>query len=402
MAGSPIVVLDIGASKVLCLVGEVQNDQVKILGMGQSPCAGLRRSAVVDMTKVVEAIRHSVRDAERAAGLKITGAYVGIAGEGVEAIQHCSTVAIVGNASPIDEEDVQRALAAAEQEASATPHTTMHRIVQSYAVDGEPVQNPLWLHGNRLAIESLTVSAADHVCTTLERAASEAGLDIAGFLLEPLAAAETTLSIDERAMGVGLLDIGAGTSDLALFYGPLRHVVEIPFGGDDITRDLSMVLNISMREAEALKRQCCVCCYGEEGDEMLSYNMTAGRTNAMTRQQLSEIIEARQQEIFEFVREAIAATPHGQMLAAGLVLTGGGALLGNVAELAEQILGIPVRLGIPQDIVAPSSVQDPAYATAIGLLRFAGSDHGEVGKAPTPEPAGIGFLGKLSRILSLF
>jgi cell division protein FtsA len=389
MAGSPIVVLDIGASKVLCLVGEVQNDQVKILGMGQSPCAGLRRSAVVDMTKVVEAIRHSVRDAERAAGLKITGAYVGIAGEGVEAIQHCSTVAIVGNASPIDEEDVQRALAAAEQEASATPHTTMHRIVQSYAVDGEPVQNPLWLHGNRLAIESLTVSAADHVCTTLERAASEAGLDI-------------TLSIDERAMGVGLLDIGAGTSDLALFYGPLRHVVEIPFGGDDITRDLSMVLNISMREAEALKRQCCVCCYGEEGDEMLSYNMTAGRTNAMTRQQLSEIIEARQQEIFEFVREAIAATPHGQMLAAGLVLTGGGALLGNVAELAEQILGIPVRLGIPQDIVAPSSVQDPAYATAIGLLRFAGSDHGEVGKAPTPEPAGIGFLGKLSRILSLF
>jgi len=402
MAGSPIVVLDIGASKILCLVGEVQNDQVKILGMGESPCAGLRRSAVVDMTKVVEAIRQSVREAERAAGLKITGAYVGIAGEGVDAMQHCSTVAIVGNSSPIDEEDVQRALAAAEQEASATPHTTMHRIVQSYAVDGEPVQNPLWLHGNRLAIESLTVSASDYVCTTLERAASEAGLDIAGFLLEPLAAAETTLSIDERAMGVGILDIGAGTSDLALFCGPLRHVVEIPFGGDDITRDLSMVLNISMREAEELKRQCCVRCHGEEGDEMLSYNMTAGRTNAMTRQQLSEIIEARQQEIFEFVREAIASTPHGQQLAAGLVLTGGGALLGNITELAEQVLGIPVRFGVPQDIVAPSSMEDPSYATAIGLLRFAGSDHGEIGKAEEAEPAGIGFLGKLSRILSLF
>jgi len=404
MSGSPIVVLDIGSSKTLCIVGEAQGDQVKVLGSGSSPSTGLRRSSITDMTKVVESIRTAVRDAERSAGLKITGAYVGMSGEGVSAAQHRSTVAILGDSNPIDEEDVQRALTAAEQEAAGTPQTVMHRIVQNYAVDGEPVQNPLWLQGNRLSIETLTVSAADFASTTLERAADEAGIQIAGFLLETLAAAETTLSIDERDMGVGLLDMGAGTSDLALFCGPLRHVVDIPLGGDDITRDLSMVLNISSREAEQLKTQCAVRYDGEEGDDMLSFNMTSGRSNSMTRHQISEIIEARQREIFEYVGKAIAASTHASMMAAGLVLTGGGALMGEVAELAEEVLGLPVRLGVPQDLVAPRMMQDPSYATAIGLLRLAGSEYDEIGRAeaPTPSSSTNGFFGKLSKILSLF
>ena len=404
MSVSPIVVLDIGSSKTLCIVGEVQGDQVKVLGSGSSPSTGLRRSSITDMTKVVESIRKAVKDAERSAGLKITGAYVGMSGEGVSATQHRSTVAIIGDSNPITEEDVQRALTAAEQEAAGTPQTIMHRIVQNYAVDGEPVQNPLWLQGNRLSIETLTVSAADFASTTLERAAEEAGIHIAGFLLETLAAAETTLSVDERDMGVGLLDMGAGTSDLALFCGPLSHVIDLPLGGDDITRDLSMVLNISQREAEQLKTQCAVRYDGEVGDDLLSFNMTSGRSNSMTRHQISEIIEARQREILEYVGKAIEISPHDQMLAAGLVLTGGGALIGNVAELAEEVLGLPVRLGIPQDIVAPSTMQDPSYATAIGLLRLAGSEYDEIGRAEVPASSSHtnGFFGKLSKILSLF
>ena len=404
MSVSPIVVLDIGSSKTLCIVGEVQGDQVKVLGSGSSPSTGLRRSSITDMTKVVESIRKAVKDAERSAGLKITGAYVGMSGEGVSATQHRSTIAIIGDSNPITEEDVQRALTAAEQEAAGTPQTIMHRIVQNYAVDGEPVQNPLWLQGNRLSIETLTVSAADFASTTLERAADEAGIHIAGFLLETLAAAETTLSVDERDMGVGLLDMGAGTSDLALFCGPLSHVIDLPLGGDDITRDLSMVLNISQREAEQLKTQCAVRYDGEVGDDLLSFNMTSGRSNSMTRHQISEIIEARQREILEYVGKAIEISPHDQMLAAGLVLTGGGALIGNVAELAEEVLGLPVRLGIPQDIVAPSTMQDPSYATAIGLLRLAGSEYDEIGRAEVPASSSHtnGFFGKLSKILSLF
>ena len=165
-----------------------------------------------------------------------------------------------------------------------------------------------------------------------------------------------------------------------------------------------MVLNISSREAEQLKTQCAVRYDGEEGDDMLSFNMTSGRSNSMTRHQISEIIEARQREIFEYVGKAIEASPHASMMAAGLVLTGGGALMGEVAELAEEVLGLPVRLGVPQDLVAPSMMQDPSYATAIGLLRLAGSEYDEIGRAeaPTPSSSTNGFFGKLSKILSLF
>ena len=189
MAGSPVVVLDIGASKVLCLVGEIQSDsQVKILGTGHSPCSGLRRSLVIDMPQVVESIRTSVAEAERSAGLKIAGAYIGMAGEDITAQTSCSTVAISGTSNPISEEDKERALIAAEQDQSDQSQTVMHRFVQSYAVDGEPVENPLWLHGNRLSVEMLTISASGHACTTLRHAATEAGLEIAGLLLESVGA----------------------------------------------------------------------------------------------------------------------------------------------------------------------------------------------------------------------
>ena len=244
MAGSPVVVLDVGASKVLCLVGEVQNNsQVKILGLGESPCTGLRRSAVIDMPQVAESIHTALAEAERSTGLKIAGAYLGMAGEGISAQTNTSAVGISGS-NPISEEDRDRALLAVAQEQVAEDQTVLHRFVQSYAVDDELVQNPLWLHGNRLAIEVLTVSVAEHLCTAFRHAASKAGVEIAGFVLESMGAAHATLSQDERDMGVALLDLGAGTCDIAVFLGPLRHVEEIPLGGDDITRDLSVVLSI--------------------------------------------------------------------------------------------------------------------------------------------------------------
>ncbi len=405
MAGSPVVVLDIGASKVLCLVGEIQSDsQVKILGTGHSPCSGLRRSLVIDMPQVVESIRTSVAEAERSAGLKIAGAYIGMAGEDITAQTSCSTVAISGTSNPISEEDKERALIAAEQDQSDQSQTVMHRFVQSYAVDGEPVENPLWLHGNRLSVEMLTISASGHACTTLRHAATEAGLEIAGLLLESVGAAESTLSHDERDMGVGLLDMGAGTSDLTLFCGPMRHVQEIPLGSGDITRDLSVVLSIPPREAEQLKCQFgSVNCMGEDGDQTVTYRTTAGRTCTMTRQQLSTIIEARQREIFEFVHQALVNTPYNNHLSAGIVLTGGGAMLDQIAPLAEEVLGHHVRVGAPQDMVAPDTLSDPSYATAIGLLRFAADEHGEIGETHHRlERPGRGFMHTIGKLLSLF
>lgn len=400
---SPVVVLDIGASKVHCLVGETETTgDCKILGMGVSPCRGIRRSAVIDMPRVVESIRAAVVEAERAAGLRITGAYAGIAGHDVKAHSSRSAVAISGSSEPIDESDVQRALAAAEATAPPAQAVVLHRFVQSYAVDGEPVHNPLWLHGNKLEVETLSATASDHACTTLQRAAEEAGVGIVGFLVESVAAASALLSADEREMGVGLLDIGAGTSDLALYHGSLRHLAEISFGGQDITRDLSMVLNISPRDAEDLKREYGgVCTAEDEADEAITFHTTAGRAHTILRSQLDAIIEARQQEIFEFVGREVEASGCGHLLSAGMVLTGGGALLRNVDRLGEDVLGLPVRLGVPCDLVAADpSIRDPTYATAVGLLRFA-TDHGsELGIAFDSGPSRTRLFDRVARLFS--
>ena len=403
MAGSPVVVLDVGASKVLCLVGEVQNNsQVKILGLGESPCTGLRRSAVIDMPQVAESIHTALAEAERSTGLKIAGAYLGMAGEGINAHTSSNAVGISGS-NPISEEDRDRALLAAAQEQVAEDQTVIHRFVQSYAVDDELVQNPLWLHGNRLSIEVLTISVAEHLCTAFRHAASKAGVEIAGVILESMGAAHATLSQDERDMGVALLDLGAGTCDLAVFQGPLRHVEEIPLGGDDITRDLSVVLSIPFREAEQLKcRFGSVRCSGEEGDQAVTYHTTAGRACSLTRQQVSAIIEARQREIFEYVRQALVNAPYHDRLSAGIVLTGGGAALEQIAPLAEEVFGLQVRTGVPQDVIAPATVSDPSYATAIGLLRFVVNEHSAAAETHDPDRSRNGVAHALGKLFNFF
>ena len=403
MAGSPVVVLDVGASKVLCLVGEVQNNsQVKILGLGQSPCTGLRRSAVIDMPQVAESIHTALAEAERSTGLKIAGAYLGMAGEGINARTNTNTVGISGS-NPISEEDRNRALLAVAQEQIAEDQTVLHRFVQSYAVDDELVQNPLWLHGNRLSIEVLTVSAAEHLCTAFRHAVSKAGVEIAGVILEGIGTAQATLSQDERDMGVALLDLGAGTCDIAVFLGPLRHVEEIPLGGDDITRDLSVVLSIPFREAEQLKRRFgSVSCPGEEGDQAVTYHTTAGRACSLTRQQVSAIIEARQREIFEYVRQALVNTPYNDRLSAGIVLTGGGAALEQIAPLAQEVLGHHVRIGVPQDVIAPATVSDPSYATAIGLLRFVANEQSAIAESHDTDRPRNGVAHALGKLFNFF
>ena len=402
-SSSPIVVLDIGASKVHCLVGEAEpNGDCKILGMGTSPCRGIRRSAVIDMPRVVESIRNAVAEAERTAGLQIAGAYAGIAGHDVQAHSSRSAVAISGSSEPIDERDVERALAAAEQAAPPAQAVALHRFVQSYAVDGEPVQNPLWLHGHKLEVETLSATASEHACTTLRRAAEEAGVSIVGFLVESVATASALLGTDEREMGVGLLDIGAGTCDMALYHGSLRHLAEIPFGGQDITRDLSMVLNISPREAEQLKCEHGGVCTDEgDADEAITFRTTAGRSHTILREQLDAIIEARQQEILEFVGREIERSGQGHLLAAGMVFTGGGALLRNVDRLAEDVLGLPVRIGEPCEMIAADAMHGPACATGMGLLRFATETPADFG-APsidTHSPRS-GIMDRVARLFS--
>ena len=406
MTESPIVVLDIGNSSTLCMVGEVIGDKIKLLGMGESPCSGKKRSSITDMTKVVQSIRAAVDEAERTAGLKITGAYVGISGEGVSATNHRSTVAITGESSPIDEDDVARALAASDPEIATNSTTIMHRIKQNYAVDGESVENPLWLHGNRLTIETMNITVSDHSTTTLERACQGAELEIAGFLHETLAAAETTLSFDEKDMGVGLLDLGAGSSKIALFSGPIRFLTEIPLGSIDLTKDLSQVIQVSPSEAERLKLETGLSMQSHLQGEYAEFNTTAGRNNKIATEQISAIIEARQREIFELIREKIDSNPQKILLPAGIVLTGGGAKLRNIVDLAEEVLEIPVRVGVPQSVVAaPQAVQETSFAVALGMLRYAHGNNEELAGSEHAQ-SGVqvqgGLLGKLGGFFNMF
>ena len=402
---SPVVVLDIGASRIRCLVGQTEaSGDCKILGMGTSPCRGIRRSAVIDMPLVVESTRTAVAEAERSAGLRITGAYAGIAGRDVQAHASRSAVAISGSSDPIDDEDVERALAAAEATAPPAQAAILHRFVQSYAVDGELVQNPLWLHGHKLEVETLSATASDHACTTLQRAAEEAGVAIAGFLVESVATAASLLSTDERDMGVGLLDLGAGTYDMALYAGgSLRHLTEVPLGGQDITRDLSMVLNTSPKEAEELKCNFGgVCTDAEEAAEPLTFQTTAGRSHTIKREDLDAIIEARQQEILEFVAREIENSGCSHLLSTGMVFTGGGALLRNIDRFAEEVLGLPVRIGVPSGIIAPESVQTPEFATGVGLLRFACDTGVDLRRAGGSGRSRTRWVDRVSRLFSFF
>jgi len=404
MAGSPIVVLDIGASKVVCLIGEADTDStVKILGMGISVCLGLRRSVIVDLPKVVDAIQEAVQEAERAAGLKVTGAYVGVAGKDITSCISHSAVAISGSGTPIDEEDVDRALAAAEQAAVPASATVLHRFIQSYVVDGSQVQNPLLLHGSKLEIETLSVITDSHAHITLQRAIEEAGISIAGFVLESIGTAAGVVSYDEREMGVALLDIGAGTSDLAVFHqGSLCCFEEIPFGGNDITNDISKVLNASPRIAEELKHQYgFVCTQDSPNDQLISFATTAGRSRSISCQELRAIIEARQQEILEFVGQTLERHQVRHQLAAGLILTGGGALLENLPILGEEVLGLPVRLGIPAGTVGTDQVQDPRFTTAVGLLNFVAHEHAQDPFAAHSSQS-KGFIDRITRFLSFF
>ena len=240
-------------------------------------------------------------------------------------------------------------------------------------------------------------------CSVLPR---RRGIEIVGYILETVAASSSVLTLDEREMGVGILDMGAGTTDLAIFNGPLRHVKEIPFGGDDITKDLSVVLNMSPREAEQLKRQYGSVCYREdededEDDETISFRTTAGKVHTLTLHQLSEIIEARQHEIFEFVKAEVEDQPSSAMLAAGFIFTGGGALLGNVADLGEEVLGLPVRhLARRRRSSPPNRCRIPAMQRRLACCVLPPDECAREGHLLSPGPAGSRILEKLTKLFS--
>jgi cell division protein FtsA len=369
-------------------VGEVyENGQLRIIGVGVAPSRGLRKGVVVNVHEATEAITASVRKAERISGYQITSAYVGVGGGHVSAINSRGVVGISRSARGISEFDIERALDAAR--AIAIPHNReiIHTIPRGYVVDGqEGVKDPVGMQGIRLEVETHIVTGASTSVSNLVKCVRDTGVEVDDLILQPLASGEAVLKETEQEMGVVLADIGGGTTDIGIFIeGSIWHTVVLGTGGEHLTRDVAVGLRTPFNTAEELKIQ-----YGHAvpasltTDEMIEVTSFGnGARQSVSRMELSEVIEARAEEILALILREVKRSGYDGLLAAGLVMCGGSADLAGFRELGQQVLQLPVRVGRPHDLQGLTDVlESPAYATSVGLLLW-GMRHEEIGQ---PEP----------------
>ncbi|MFN2183875.1 MAG: cell division protein FtsA [Anaerolineae bacterium] len=369
-----IVGIDVGTTKICTLVGELYEDgQLRIIGVGVAPSRGLHKGVVVNVNEATEAISASVQKAERISGYQITSAYVGVGGGHVTAINSRGVVGISRSARGISQFDIDRALDAAR--AIAIPHNReiIHAIPRGYIVDDqEGVKDPIGMQGIRLEVEVHIVTGASTSVSNLVKCVRAAGVEIDDLILQSLASGEAILKESEREMGVVLADIGGGTTDVAIFIeGSIWHTIVLGTGGEHLTHDVAVGLRTPFDTAEELKIK-----YGHAiprslaTDELIEVSSFGnGARQSVSRLQLSEVIEARAEEILMLVLREVKRSGYDGLLAAGLVMCGGSAELSGFKDLGQQILQVPVRVGRPHDLQGLTDVlESPAYATAVGLL----------------------------------
>ncbi len=366
----PIAALDVGTQKVTLLVGERTSNGVSILGIGTSASRGMRAGRVSDVEKTSAAIMAALTEAERMAGSQIHNVVVSVSGDHVKG-ENSHGVARIDN-----DEVSQRAAARAINAAKAIPLPQDQRIIhllrREFVVDGQVgITNPVGMSGVRLEAHLHVVSAADSALKNLAKSCNRAGLSVIGTIASSLASAEAVLESDEKELGVAVVDIGAGTTDLAVFQrGSVVHTAVFGVGGVDVTRDLAHVLETPLGEAEGLKKRhgCAVADLVDE-DLMVEVGGIGGRGHREVQaRHLAEIIEPRLEEIFEVVLDSIIRSGYGELLTSGVVLTGGTALMGGIVSLASRVLQMPVRLGEPSGIEGlGDEIDDASFSTAVGL-----------------------------------
>ena len=368
-----IVGLDIGTTKVACLVGEVTEDGVDIIGIGTQPCSGLKKGVVVNIDATVAAISKAIEEAEHMAGVEITTVYAGIAGSHIKAFHSEGVVAIRDR--EVRTGDIERVIDAAKAVSIPQDREILHVVPQEFTVDTQGgIKEPLGMSGVRLEARVHIVTAAVAAAQNIIKCCSRCSLQVADLVLEPLATAEAVLHRDEKELGVALLDIGGGTSDLVIYNeGALVHTLVLPIGGHQLTNDIALGLRTPMGEAERLKhKHGCALSSLIAPDETIEVPSVGGRPpRVLSRTVLSEILQPRVDEIFTLVRDEIERCGLSETLASGLVVTGGSTILQSLPELAEEVLGMPVRRGLPQGFGGLTDVvRSPIYATGVGLLLY--------------------------------
>ena len=369
-----VVGIDVGTTKVCTLVGRVEEETIRILGVGIDPSEGIKKGVIVDLSAAAQAITRSVEKAEQTSGVEITGAVVSLAGAHVSSINSRGVAGVSGKA--IDEVDVDRALDAAR--AVAIPHNreVIHVIQRGFSVDGQDgIQQPLGMHGYRLEVEAHIITAAQATVENLRQSVGAAGVDVLEFVLNSLASGDVVLSDTERQMGVAVCDIGGGTTDLALYVdGNVWHTMVLAVGGNHITNDIAHGLRLPVLQAEEIKKQYGYALKSGVGAEEYFKIQPFGEDQPaeINRQDLAHIIEARVGEIFSLIQQEIKRSGYDGLLPAGMELTGGTSALPGIRQLASETLGMPVRTSQPENLVGlVDQLKSPAYATSVGLLQWA-------------------------------
>ena len=373
-----IVGIDVGTTKVCTVVAQVQeNGTANILGVGLTPSKGLDKGVVVNIDDAVASISTSIEKAERLSGYRIGTAFVGIAGRHITSLNSSGVVAISRPDHEITRNDIARAVDAAQAVAIPTQREGIHVIARAYVVDGqEGIRNPIGMSGYRLEVQTHIVTGEVMAIQNLIKSVQKAGVEIDDLVLQPLASGEAVLTPEDTDRGVVLVDIGGGTTDIAVFInGTIWHTCVLPVGGNHFTNDLVYVLHTPYNTAEYLKLK-----YGSaiaepsEADDMIdAETLAVGEQQQISRQLINEIVHARAEQIVELVYNEIRRSGYEGMLPAGIVLTGGTALLPRLDELTRDMLGMPVRIGVPTGLTGlADSLDSPPYSTSVGLLRWGG------------------------------
>lgn len=369
-----MVGIDIGTSKVVAIVGEVTNEKkLNIVGVGSHPSQGLKRGVVVNIESTVQSIQRAVEEAELMAGCQIYSAYTGIAGSHIRSINSHGIVAIRDR--EVSQTDVDRVIDAAKAVAIPADQKILHILPQEFIIDNQDsIREPIGMSGVRLEAKVHIVTGAVSAAQNIVKCLKRCGLAASDVVLEQFASSQSILTDDEKELGVCMIDIGGGTTDIAIFTdGSIRHTAVIPIAGDQVTNDIAIALRTPARNAEDIKiKHACALQDLADANQMIDIPTVSERPGRhLSKRALAEVVEARYEELFTLVAAEIRRSGLEDLIAAGIVLTGGASKVEGAVELAERVFKVPVRLGAPQYVTGlPDVIHNPVYATGVGLLLY--------------------------------
>jgi cell division protein FtsA len=398
-----IVGLDIGTSKVVAIVGEINPEgRLEIIGLGSHGSKGLKKGVVVNIESTVKSIQRAIEEAELMAGCQIQSVYAGIAGSHIRSMGSHGIVAIRDR--EVFQPDIDRVIDAAQAVAIPADQKILHILPQEFIIDTqEGVKEPLGMSGVRLEAKVHLVTCAVNAAQNIEKCIKQCGLGVDDIILEQLASSYSVLTEDEKDLGVCMVDIGGGTSDIAIYTeGAIKHTAVIPIAGDQVTNDIAMALRTPTQNAEEIKIKyaCALGSLAGENETIKVPSVGEREDRSLSRQALAEVVEPRYEELFTLIQAELRRSGFEDLIPAGIVLTGGASKMEGVVELAEEIFHMPVSIGKPKNVSGLADiVRNPIYATAVGLLQYGAAQGDRAGRPAAAEAAGDSMWSKVKQWL---